>query len=401
MARPITPVPGAAVDTRATPIRLLKFVTFFGIGGTEGQVVTMAKEIDESRFDLHLACLHCRGEWLAQLGALDRRPLTEYHITNLFNGGAFRERLRFARDLRRHRIEILHTYSFYPNVFAIPAARLAGTPLIVASIRDMGAYVTPLQRRAQRVICRLADRVVVNAEAVRQWLIDEGYAGERITVIRNGLDLARFAPRPRSLALRHEFGLPRRAPLVAVICRLSPTKGLEYFLQAAALLAGDRDDARFVIVGEVAPHEQEYRAALEAYAARLGLEGRVVFTGLRLDIPEILSDVAVSVLPSLTEGLSNVVLESMAAGVPVVATRVGGTPEAVEDGISGFLVPPRDPGALAVAIGRVLDNTELAARVGSAARQRVAGHFSVDRAVRRTEQLYEELLQARRRGRRA
>src|SRR5262245_26215119 len=221
MARLITPVPGAAVDTRATRIRLLKFVTFFGIGGTEGQVVTLAKELDESRFDLHLACLRCQGVWLERMGALADRPLTEYHITNLFNGGALAERLRFARDLRRQRIDIVHTYSFYPNVFAIPAARLAGAPVIVASIRDMGAYVTPLQRRVQRVICRLAHRVVVNAEAVRRWLIDEGYDPERITVIRNGLDLTRFVPRPRPSALRQEFGLPSSAPLVAVVCRLT------------------------------------------------------------------------------------------------------------------------------------------------------------------------------------
>src|SRR5262249_54881116 len=105
MARPITPVHGAAVDTRTTPIRLLKFVTFFGIGGTEGQVVTMAREIDESRFDLHLACLHCRGEWLEQLGALAGRPLTGYHITNLFNRGALRERLRFTLHLLRPGIQ--------------------------------------------------------------------------------------------------------------------------------------------------------------------------------------------------------------------------------------------------------------------------------------------------------
>src|SRR5262245_16838976 len=132
--------------------------------------------------------------------ALADRPLTEYHITNLFNGRPLAERLRFARDLRRQRIDSAHTYSCGPTASAIPAARLAGAPVIVASIRDMGAYVTPLQRRVQRLICRLADRVVVNAEAVRRWLIDEGYDPERITVIRNGLDLARFVPRPRPSA---------------------------------------------------------------------------------------------------------------------------------------------------------------------------------------------------------
>jgi glycosyltransferase involved in cell wall biosynthesis len=388
---------------RGTPaesarIRLLKFVTLFAIGGTERQVVAMAKGLDHARFELHLACLRCTGELLKQMDTLEHSPLTEYSINNLFNRRALRERIRFASYLRRHRIEIVHTYSFYPNVFAIAAARLAGTPVVIASIRDMGAYLTPLRLRVQRLMCRLAHRVVVNAEAVREWLIADGYAADRITVIRNGLDLSRFAPRPPGSKFRHELGLPPKAPLVAVISRLSPTKGLEYFLDAAADVAATRADACFLIVGDAAESERPYRQALEAHAARLGLARRVVFTGLRLDVPEILSEVAVSVLPSLSEGLSNVLLESMAAQVPVVATRVGGNAEAVEDGVTGLLVPPRDAPALAGAIHRVLDDGQIAVSFGRAGRQRVAERFSMDAAVRETERLYQRLLKDNRHG---
>jgi glycosyltransferase involved in cell wall biosynthesis len=384
------------LQPQAARIRLLKFVTVFAIGGTERQVVGMAQGLDRTRFDLHLACLRCMGELLKQVDTLEHSGLVEYKITNLFNRGALRERVRFARYLRRHRIEIVHTYSFYPNVFAIPAARLARTPVVVASIRDMGAYLTPLQRRVQRAMCRLAHRVVVNAEAVRQWLIADGYDPSRITVIPNGLDLARFSPRPSRSAIRRELGLPLEAPLVAVVSRLSPTKGLEYFLEAAALVAATRPDVRFLLVGEAAENERDYRQRLEADAARRGLGRRVIFTGLRLDVPEILTEVAVSVLPSLSEGLSNVLLESMAAEVPVVATRVGGTEEAVEDGLTGFVVPPRDARALATAIHRVLDDPALAGRFGRAGRLRVVRQFSMEAAVRDTEELYRQLLHARR-----
>ncbi len=124
----------------------------------------------------------------------------------------------------------------------------------------------------------------------------------------------------------------------------------------------------------------------------------MTFTGFRLDVPELLSEVAVSVLPSLSEGLSNSVLESMAAGVPVVATRVGGTPEAIEDGVSGFLVPPRDPAALAEAIAALLERPELARRLGEAARSRVESNFSLARMTEETQKLYIQML-GRARGR--
>ncbi len=138
---------------------------------------------------------------------------------------------------------------------------------------------------------------------------------------------------------------------------------------------------------------EPYKSELEGYALRLGLGGRVVFTGFRLDIPELLSEVAVSVLPCVSsEGLSNTLLESMAAGVPVVATRVGGNPEVVEEGVTGLLVPPRDPQALASGICRLLENPELGSRFGRAGRQRVTQHFSLERMVRETETLYLQLI---------
>jgi glycosyltransferase involved in cell wall biosynthesis len=380
---------------RTERIRLLKFVTLFAIGGTEQQVVTIAKGLDDSKFELHLACLKRVGQLLDQMDDLARAPLAEYNINNLYNLRSFRERLRFARYLRRNMIQIVHGYNFYPNIFALPAARLAGVPVVIASIRDMGVYLTPLQQRVQQVLCGFAHSIVTNAEAVRHWLIAHGYPAQKITVIVNGIDPSRFVPRAGESALRQELGLPPGSSLIAVIARLSPSKGLEYFLQAAALVAASRDDVRFLIVGEAAPWDPGYRDQLEAYAARLGLKRRVVFTGLRLDVPRVLSEVAVSVLPSLSEGLSNVLLESMAAGVPVVATAVGGNPEAVEEGVTGLLVAPRDPGALATAIQRVLEDRALAMRFGAASRRRVAQRFSIDAVIRATESLYHELLQAR------
>jgi len=375
---------------RLDRITLLKFVSCFGGGGTERQMVNLVRALDPLRFELHLACLRRWGllDEVESSGA----PVVEYKITRLYNHTALREQIKFAQYLRRNRVHIVHTYGFYNNVFAIPPAKLAGAPVIVASIRDTGDLWTPMQRRVQKVICRLADQILVNAETIRQLLIATGYPQEKVTVIPNGIDFSRFARNGNDGRLRHEFDLPPHAPLVAVLSRLHPWKGIEYFLEAAMIVSRRFPEVRFLIVGEGQVVDSPYKRELEGYAVRLGLGERVVFAGFRLDVPEILAEVAVSVLPSLSEGLSNVLLESMAAGAPVVATRVGGNPEVVEDGETGLLVPPRDPAALAQAICRLLDSPELASRFGQAGRERVIKRFSLERMVQATESLYLDLL---------
>jgi len=374
-------------------IRLLQFLAVFAIGGTERHFMNLTAGLDRARFDLHVGCLKRFGEFLPEISAR-RIPVTDYKISRLYGPHTLRQQLRLAAYLRRNRIDIVCSYNFYANCFAVLAARLARTPVVVASIRDIGAFLTPRQRRVQRMMCRLADVVLVNADAVRQWLIGEGYDRSKLVVIRNGIDLARFDGARTRAGVRQEFGMPPEAPVIAMLARVTRLKGVEYFFEAAAAVAARFPDARFLVIGDVAANPA-YRRELEADIRRRGLEGRVVFTGFRLDVPELLAEVTVSVLPSLSEGLSNAVLESMAGAVPVVGTRVGGMPEAIEDGVTGLLVPPRDSGALAEAITRILDDPQLAARLGQAGRRRVAEHFSLTRMVRETERLFCSTLLAR------
>jgi len=374
-------------------IRLLTFTTLFAIGGTERHVVNLAGGLDHSRFELEFGCMRRSGEFLEQIQARGL-PINEYAVARLYGPHTVAHQLRFASHLRRRRIQIMHSYNFYPNVFAIPAARLARTPVVLASIRDTGAYLTPRQRRVQRLACRLADHVLVNAEAVRQWLTTEGYDATRISVIRNGLDLSRFTPGGADPTLRRELGVPDGAPMVAMLSRLSRKKGVEDFLDAAATVTARFPEARFLVIGDTIDHDgPQYRRELEDRAARLGLGKRVIFTGFRLDVPRLLAAVTISVLPSLSEGLSNTILESMAAGAPVIATRVGGSPEALQDGVDGLLIPPRDPAELSRAIGWVLQHPEAARELGRRARIRVAEEFSLQRMIRETECLYARLLE--------
>ncbi len=371
-------------------IRLLNVVPTLLCGGTENHFMTLARSLDAGRFDLRFACLRRWGPFVAELS--DRNiPLVEYRVATFRSLNALVQQARLAKYIRQHAVQIVHTYSFYGNVFAVPPGRLAA-PVVVASIRDRGPYLTDMQKRVQRHVCRFADCVLVNAEAVKTWLVGDGYDPSQIVVIPNGVDLARFTPTDGA-AVRRSLGVPGNTRLVAVVSRLSHLKGIEDFLEAAAIVAAARDDVRFVIVGEPSPVKNRgYLDELAAHADRLGISGHVIFTGLRSDVPALLSAVDVSVMPSHNEALSNVLLESMAAGAAVVATDVGGTSEAMSSGVNGLLVKPGHPASMAAAISRLLDEPAFARWLGARARQTIVDRFSLDRMVSATEALYDRLL---------
>jgi glycosyltransferase involved in cell wall biosynthesis len=390
-------VAAATTETAREPIRLLKFLAYLAIGGSERQVLNIRQGLDASRFNIHLGCFGFFDEQLAE--DLTGTPIEVYKVRNLYGLGTMKECLRLASYLRQHQMDIVHAYNFYGNVFAVPAARLARVPVVLASIRDTGESLTGKQRAVNRMFCRLADRVVVNAEAIKRTLVAEGYRPDRITVIQNGI-LCPPLGKDKDPFLRQEFGLSSDDILIGVVSRIARVKGLEYLLDAAPDVIARIPQAKFLIIGDNS-FNPEYREELKRQTIKLGLQDHVIFTGFRLDVPRILSSLTLSVLPSLNEGLSNSLLESMGAGVPVVATMVGGNPEVVLDGETGLLVPPRNPAALADAICRVVRTPGLRNALGQAGRQRVLTHFSNERMIQNIERLYDELLEERRRGQRA
>ena len=221
---------------------------------------------------------------------------------------------------------------------------------------------------------------------------------EKIEVIRNGIVLpAHAGRRTEANGLRKEFGIPAETMVCACIGRAISGKGMDFYLRAARLLLDEGRDVRFLVIGAVSV-EKSYKSEMEELARGLNLEGRVIFTGEREDVADILREVDIVVHPSLSEGLSNVILEAMAAAVPVVATRVGGTPELVQEGVTGLLVPPANATELGSAIARLLDDPQLACKFGQAGRRRIIEEFSIDRMLRQTEALYRRLLEKRRKG---
>jgi glycosyltransferase involved in cell wall biosynthesis len=370
--------------------RVVEFLTCLEVGGTERHVAALARTLDPARFDVRVACLRAGGPLSEEVEAAGV-PIDRYPISRLFGPATWRMQRRFAADLRRNRIDIVHAYGLYAIVFAVPVARLAGTRLVIASIRDNGDPWTRAHRRVQRWVCRLAHGILTNAAEVRRRLQEDGYNERSIAVIRNGVDVRRFQPRPRDPVLRRSLGVPADARLVVCVSRLNPLKGVDYALLAASRLVRKFPNVHMLIIGDGAE-----RRALEDLAHRLGLDGRVGFTRMRLDVPEILAQASVSIMPSMSEALPNTVLESMASGAPIVATRVGGTSELVEDGVTGLLIPPCDPHALEQAIARLLTDPDLAARLAATARARIVERFSLERKARETAAFYEAHLHGRR-----
>lgn len=383
-------------------IRLMKVMTTFFQGGTEGQVLNLVRHLDRTAFDLQFACLRKGGDMLGGFEKLNI-PISEFRIRNLYQPKTFLQQWRFAALLRTQNIQIAHSYNFYANMFAIPAARMARVPVVLASIRDRGVYLTPNQKLAQKWVCRLADRILVNAESIREWLLEQGYQDSKITVIKNGVDMARYAGRTSSSYIRRELDIPDSSPIVVLIARLNPQKGVDDFIEAASLLRFSHPDVRFLIVGSklqyqegVFSQDREYLQELQQLATDLGVGEKVIFAGHRTDTPELLAQAAISVLPSHSEGLSNTLLESMAAGIPTVATDVGGNPELVRDQVNGILIPVKSPEHLAQAMRTILDDSELAKRFGHAAKTMATERFSLEKMITDTQALYRaELAHAR------
>lgn len=275
--------------------------------------------------------------------------------------------------------DVVHTHAHFSiNVVARVAARLAGAR-VLAHMHIENTYRSGRGRRAQIAVdnatARLCNAIVAVSDATRASLLRQGYPGGRVVTIHNGVDVEAAQP------VRLNEG-----PTVLEVARLAEVKGQRMLLAALVGL-----DATAVLVGRDLEHGGAYERELRAEAERLGVAHRVVFAGYRDDVPELLAGCDVFCLPSSTEGLPLVILEAMAQGRPVVASAVGGTPELVVQGETGLLVPPGDAESLRDALGRILDDPELARRLGAAGRARAAREFSSAAMCERMLGLYRNL----------
>jgi glycosyltransferase involved in cell wall biosynthesis len=370
----------------SAPIRILYVVGNFVAGGAERHLIELWKRIDRERFEVVVACFRREGAFLAEAESLGW-PVRELAVGRRIYGAAgfagFARLVHLVRDVRP---QVIHGYLFGPNLYAALAGRLAGVPAVVVAKRNLDAFETRRQVLAQRLAHRLATQVTAVSEAVADSVVALGVPRARITVIPNGVDAARFVPPAPVEEARRALGADA-SPLVGSVGCLAARKDYGTLLEALRLL-GDRGLAfRAALVGD-GPD----RDALEARATALGLAGRVRFLGERDDIERLLPGMDVFVLSSREEGIPNALLEAMAAGRACVATAVGGTPEVLRDGETGWLVPPGEPGALADALEQALTRPGEARRRGEAACLAAREEMSIEAMVRRHEEFYERAI---------
>jgi glycosyltransferase involved in cell wall biosynthesis len=296
--------------------------------------------------------------------------------------------------LRRERTDILHSHLFGSNLWGSLVGRLAGVPVVVAHEHTWSFQGEPVRRFLDReVIARLADVVLaVSGEDRRRMIEIEGIDPRNVRLLPNGI--APSAP-AGGQDVRAELGIPDDALVVAAVTVLRPQKALDVLIEAAGLLAPDFPNLRVLIAGRGTE-----RGPLEQLVSERRLNGTVTFVGLRRDVPDLLAATDIAVSSSDFEGSPLSIIEYLSAGKAVVATRVGGVPDIVEDGVHGLLVERRDPPALAGALARLLRDPGLRSEMGERGRERQQREFTLEAMVRRVEELYEQMFLASVRGRR-
>ena len=393
VAAPLSAEAASAPREEAARLKVLHVINRLDTGGTEYGVLKLMEGLDRDLFEHRVCTLRGFDPQVAR-----RRNLED----KVFVAGRSDSRLQFpvfrlARIMRAYRPHIVHSRN-WGAIEAIPAARLAGVPVAIHSEHgyevDMLAGLPARRRLLRRAFYAMADSVFAVTEELRAYHARQAwFSPARIQVLYNGVDTRRFAPRPEVRArLREQLGLPAGSFVVGTVGRLVPIKDHLTLMKAAESLARRGVQTSLLLVG-TGPEQARLERAAQA-CAELG--SRVVFAGAAENVHELLNAMDVFVLPSLCEGMSNTLLEAMASGLPVVATRVGGNPELVEEDRSGWLFRPGDVNGLSDRLEHLAGSRELRRQLGAAARLRAVTRFGLDRMLEGYRTLYVEL--ARRRG---
>jgi glycosyltransferase involved in cell wall biosynthesis len=358
-------------------------------GGAEKQLYQLATGLNPALFKPILVQLTPAHTPAAPAGRIGNLDLFHLPIRRFYTGeGIYRIR-QICRLARLERVQIIHTFFDKSEVVGWLTSKFSAIPIWVTSRRDLGFKRKRIYREIFKLSSRGCERVIANCLAVKaQAVREENLPAEKIEVIYNGLDLPQNEVSLQNGSLRKELGLSRDTTLVGMVANFNfEIKGHRYFVEAAKALSDRSMGATFVLVGD-GPLRKRY----EQMVLELGLKEKVRFLGKRDDVPSILSSLDIAVQSSTSEGLSNVILESMAAGKPVVASDVGGSSELVSDGMNGYLVPPADSRALAEAIETLLQNPRKGIQMGRVGKSMVQDKFSQKHMVENYEKLYISLL---------
>jgi len=354
-------------------------------GGAERQIYELATRVDQSRYECFIASLECTGSVPSNLlGNIGARLVT-FPVKRIYGLSGIREGFRFFAFLKREKIDILLTYHFSSDIWGAFWAHVAGVKAIVSNRRDMGFWRGQQHVRAYRLLNHWVTRIIVVANAVKDMVVrEEEYPAERVEVIYNGIVVD--VQNAKTVPARQQLGLKEDELVIIQVGGLRPVKGHEFLLRAIAQIGADVPRFRLVLIGD-----GELRHNLENLVKELHIEDRVAFLGNRPDARQLLEVADICVLPSLSEGMSNAILEYMAAGKPVVATRVGGNPELVTDGLEGILVDKENVVQLKDAIVSLLQDPAKRKNMRDLGRAKIHEQFRMEKMIGKYEKLFNEL----------
>ena len=358
-------------NNKQGPVRIVHLAHAFVMGGLEKLLVELGHRVDRDRFELMFVSLSDRNVLSDDIEATNWPVVTLAQPEGLRPGSVF----RLAALMRKWKPGIVHTHDPKSLIYGAPAARLARVPRVIHTCH--GNVLAPYSRGARlfQMAFWFADMMVCVSDGTVQQMVEIGINPRKIQMILNGIDTESFS-----------FSGPQLGGNAVTVSRLSPEKDVDNLLRAVAIIRETCPSFRVDIAGD-----GPCMADLQATVRELGIASQVRFLGLVRDVPSLLKRSSLFILPSLTEGVSLTLLEAMACGLPIVATRVGGTPEVVVEGETGLLVSPGSPEELAQAILCMHQNPERGRQMGGMARQRIETHFDIRRMVSDYEEMYRVL----------
>ena len=367
-------------------MRILHVIDNLEVGGTETQMVQMVQRLASSRDEVTVATLRAGGPLSEQLTRTGIEVIEFPKRRTMLSFQAAYQLIRMAWFIRQRKVDVVHAHDLWANLMAVPAARLARAPVTISSQRNLATlwWYTPFRKKVIRRVHLLAKHIVVNSAAVKKLMENEfRIPANRLHILNNGVDFAKFSEAGNGRKMLFP-DLPSGSKLVVNVANMnSEIKGHAVLIAAAKEICASSANVFFALVGD-----GPLRQVFEGSVRRSGLQDRFRFLGRRRDVPEILSCADFFVFPSFAEGLPNSVLEAAAAGLPIIATQVGGIPEIIEHGVTGLLIPAGDSQALVLALHRLMENSSFSATLARAGQQRVRSTYSFESAITQLHALY-------------
>jgi glycosyltransferase involved in cell wall biosynthesis len=367
------------------PLNILHVISKLPVGGVENQLLLTLRNYDRTKLKPLVCSLLDKGEIGKEIEDLGIEVISLNKLKHRFDPTIIRD---IYNLIKMRNVKIVRTHQYHANLYGRLAAWLAKVPCIVASVHNIYTIDRKPHRRViNRFLAEFTDKIVAVSETVKHDILKyDGLSEDKVTVIYNGIDTVRFSDVDGSI-IRKEFNIQSDIPIVGTIGRLTLQKGQKYLIEAISLVKKRFPQIILLIVGD-GPMKEE----LKEYAKSIGLNGHIIFTGSRRDIPALLTAMDIFVLPSLWEGLPNALLEAMAVGKPIIATDILPVREIINSKELGILVPAKDSTAIASSIESLLVNKTFAETLSNNARKRACSDFNIETTVSRYTYLFKKIL---------